>query len=86
MEVNFYLVTKCLKFIFLDGKFPEFSYSKIRILVDFNLLTLWPFAVSFLNGGSTGKQKKTLFMYGLAPRIPRAICTRGTIEGDALSH
>ena len=26
------------------------------------------------------------FLYGLAPRIPRAIRTRGTIEGNALSH
>ena len=39
--------------ILLDDTFPEFSFGKIRFLVDFNLLTLQPFAVSFPNGGST---------------------------------
>ena len=37
----------------LGGKFPEFSFGKIRFWIGFHLLNLWAFAVSFPNGGST---------------------------------
>ena len=37
----------------LADRFPEFSYGKIIILSLCYLLSLWAFAVSFSNGGST---------------------------------
>ena len=42
-----------MRSVLIDDKFPEFSFSKIRFLIGFHLLSLWPFAVSFPNGGST---------------------------------
>ena len=39
--------------ILMSDKFPEFSFGQIRFLTGFHLLTLWAFAVSFPNGGST---------------------------------
>ena len=60
--------------MFLDDKFPEFSYGKSRFSICFHLLTLWVFAVSFPNGVSTSKYRTNILnlhvwyvvWYGLA--------------------
>ena len=42
-----------MRSVLIYDKFPEFSFSKIRFLIGFHLLSLWPFAVSFPKGEST---------------------------------
>ena len=49
--------------ILLVGKFHEFSFGKTRFLIGFYLHTLWAFAVSFRNGGSTIRLKFFSFSF-----------------------